>query len=340
MQTVSRYLLTQLVIAYINGYHGRNSKVYDRRLTLHRGVNNPITFTFKNEDQKAQDIVGKTYELNIIDSESKKSVLSKELINLNTTQATSLTIESDGSSTGTTARATVTNSNVTGSFEVGFFLDGTSISGPVEITNVNSTNNAGTSTILNLKFTQQTIPSETVNVTAGPKGSANCTITEGDLLPLDAKFYNFAVREVKSDGSKEVTYSDTGYAAAGTIELLDGAYPEFVPSTEISSFTANGGVRSLAYTSSRIPARPGVNNNNALHTIAIYPKNFSGTLRVQGTMSTSPENTDYFEVTSTTFSNASTPTTLNFTGVYQNVRFTWGNDSGNTGLIDKILYRQ
>ena len=249
-------------IAYISGYHGRNSKVYDRRLTLHRGVSNPISFTFKNEDQKAQDITSKTYEFNMIDSESKKAVLTK-----------TLTVLDDGSTVST-------------------------------------------------------------------KGDASCTITEGDLLPLDAKFYNFAVREVKSDGSREITYADTGYAAAGTIELLDGAYPEFVPSTEISSFTANGGLRSLANTSSAIDARPGINNNKALHTIAVYPKNFSGTLRVQGTMASSPSNTDYFEVTSATYSDASTPSTLNFTGVYQNVRFTWGNDTDNTGVIDKILYRQ
>ena len=260
MQTVSRYLLSQLVIAYINGYHGRNSKVYDRRLTLHRGVNNPISFTFKNEDQKAQNIVSKTYELNVIDSETKKSVITK-----------TLSILDDGSTVSTT-------------------------------------------------------------------GDASCTITEGDLLSLDAKFYNFAVREVKSDGSREITYADTGYAAAGTIELLDGAYPEFVPSTSVSSFTASGGP--LAYTSGSIDARPGINNNKALHTIAVYPKNFSGTLRVQGTMASSPSNTDYFEVTSATYSDASTPSTLNFTGVYQNVRFSWGNDSGNTGVIDKILYRQ
>ena len=124
MQTVQRYLINQLVIAYISGYHGRNSKVYDRRLTLHRGVSNPISFTFKNEDQKAQDITSKTYEFNMIDSESKKAVLTK-----------TLTILDDGSTVST-------------------------------------------------------------------KGDASCTITEGDLLPLDAKFYNFSVREVKSDGSQ------------------------------------------------------------------------------------------------------------------------------------------
>jgi hypothetical protein len=267
MQTVQRYLINNLVIAYISGYHGRNSKVYDRRLTLHRGVSNPISFTFKNEDQKAQNITSKTYELNVIDTESKMSVITK-----------TLTILDDGSTVST-------------------------------------------------------------------KGDASCTITEGDLLPLDAGFYNFAVREIKSDGGREITYSDTGYAAAGTIELLDGAYPEFVASTEVSSFTAVGGP--LAHTSGSINARPGINNNKALHTIAVYTKNFSGTLRVQGTMSASPGSNDWFNITmdsaastANTFSSSTTVTNYNFTGVYHSVRFSWGNDSGNTGRVDKILYRQ
>ena len=267
MQTVSRYLLSQLVIAYVSGYHGRNSKVYDRRLTLHRGVSNPVNFTFKNEDQKAQDITSKTYEFNMIDSESKKAVLTK-----------TLTILDDGSTVST-------------------------------------------------------------------KGDASCTITEGDLLPLDAKFYNFAVREVKSDGSREITYSDTGYAAAGTVELLDGAYPEFLPSTNVSTFTSGG---PLAFVSGNIDARPGINNNKALHTIAVYTKNFQGSWRVQATMSASPSDSDFFDITLDGEASSTVtfilPTTLvyqyNFTGVYHSIRFVWGNDTGNTGVIDKILYRQ
>ena len=267
MQTVQRYLINQLVIAYINGYHGRNSNVYDRRVTLHRGVDNPVTFTFKNEDQKAQDITSKTYEFNMIDTESKKAVITK-----------TLTILDDGSTVST-------------------------------------------------------------------KGDASCTITEGDLLPLDAKFYNFSVREVASDNSRTITYAGTGYAAAGSIELLDGAYPEFVASTSVSSFTASGGP--LTYTSGSIDARPGINNNKALHTIAVYTKNFTGALRVQGTMSASPSNTDYFDITmegaastANSFTDSTTVTNFNFTGVYHSARFSWGNDTGNTGVIDKILYRQ
>ena len=268
MQTVTRYLLTNVVIAYQNGYHGRNSKVYDRRITLHRGVYNPISFTFKNEDQKAQNIVGKTYELNIIDRETNESVLSRVLRVLD-----------DGSTIST-------------------------------------------------------------------KGTADVEITPGDLLKMEAKFYNFSVKEmVTDDGSTLVTYSDTGYNAAGTMEVLDGAYPESVASTTVSSFTSSQGP--LTKTSGAINSKPQLNNNKALHTIAVYTKNFSGALRVQGSMASSPSSSDWFDITmdgaasvTNTFTSSTAVTNFNFTGVYHYVRFSWGNDTGNTGLIDKILYTQ
>ena len=267
MQTVSRYLLSNVVIGYISGYHGRNSKVYDRLLKLHKGVSTTISFTFKNEDQKAQDVTSKTYEFNVIDSETKKSALTRNL-----------TILDDGSTVST-------------------------------------------------------------------KGTASVSITEGDLLDLDAKFYNYSVREVVSDGSRTVTYADTGYNVAGTLELMDGAYPDAVNSTSIYSFKGTGGP--LQYTSSSIDAKPGINNNKALHTIAVYTKNFSGALRVQGTMASTPVDDDYFDITldgeaspTVTFSSSTTVTNYNLYGVYQNIRFSWDNDTDNTGIVDKILYRQ
>ena len=94
-------------------------------------------------------------------------------------------------------------------------------------------------------------------------------------------------------------------------------------------------------------AKPGINNNTALHTIAIYTTNFSGSLRVQGTMATSPGSSDFFDITmdgagsaTNTFSSSSTVTNFNFFGVYDSIRFSWDNDASNTGKIDKILYRQ
>ena len=266
MQTVSRYLLNNVVIVYTSGYHGRNSTVYDRRIKLYKGVSNPLSFTFKNEDQKAQDITAKTYEFNLIDSETKQSVVTRNL-----------TILDDGS-------------------------------------------------------------------TISSKGTASITITEGDLLELDAKFYNYAIREVAADNSRTVTFADTAYNAAGTVEVLDGAYPDMIDSEEVVSFTVTTGP--LTRTSSAIDANPGINNNAALHTIAVYTKSFSGSLRIQGTMAAIPDNSDYFDIAATdqsytiNFSNSSSVTYYNFTGVYQNVRFSWANDTGNTGQIDKILYRR
>ena len=260
MQTVSRYLLNNVVIVYTSGYHGRNSTVYDRRIKLYKGVSNPLSFTFKNEDQKAQDITAKTYEFNLIDSETKQSVVTRNL-----------TILDDGS--------TITK-----------------------------------------------------------KGTASVTVTEGDLLTLDAKFYNYAIREVAADNTRTVTFADSFYNAAGTVEVLDGAYPDMIDSTEINSFTSTTGP--LTRTSSAIDANPGINNNVALHTIAIYQKSFVGTLRIQGTMVSTPGDADYFDIATISFESNSDPITYyNFTGVYQNVRFSWANASGNTGRVDKILYR-
>jgi hypothetical protein len=259
MQTVSRYLLSNMVIAYINGYHGRNSKVYDRQLKIYKGVSNPITFTFKNEDQKSQFVDSKTFEFNLIDTETHRSVLTRNL-----------TILDDGSSILT-------------------------------------------------------------------KGRASVTLTEGDLLGLDAKFYSYSIREVATDGSRTVTFTDTAYNSAGTAEVLAGGYPQFADSESIINFTKSGSTS----TSSAIDARPGMNDNSALHTVAVYPVNFAGTLVIQGTMvSTAPTDADYFEISSNAITTTDTIAYYNFTGVLQYVRFRWTNDSGNTGVIDKILYRQ
>ena len=336
MQTVSRYLLSNMVIAYINGYHGRNSKVYDRQLKIYKGVSNPITFTFKNEDQKAQSVESKSFEFNLIDTDTHRSVITRNLIVLNTVQATDTVVNGDGSTAASTTTLTISNANVIGTFLIGYQIKNISLSGTVIISSVSKNLVTGTTT-LTITFDNQAVPSETVNITAGPKGTASVTLTEGDLLGLDAKFYSYSIREVATDGTRTVTFTDTAYNSAGTAEVLTGGYPQFTNSETITAFTRSGSTS----TSSAIDARPGINNNSALHTVAVYPRNFAGTLVIQGTMvSTAPIDVDYFEISSNTITTADTIAYYNFTGVLQNVRFKWTNDAGNTGVIDKILYRQ
>jgi hypothetical protein len=68
------------------------------------------------------------------------------------------------------------------------------------------------------------------------KGDASVTITEGDLLSLDANSTTILCEKSSLLVADQVTYADTGYAAAGTIELIDGGFPSFVASTEVTKF--------------------------------------------------------------------------------------------------------
>jgi hypothetical protein len=57
-------------------------------------------------------------------------------------------------------------------------------------------------------------------------------------------------------------------------------------------------------------------------------------------MATSPAEEDYFVITTITDLPSSGVKYYNFNGVFQFVKFSWDNASGNSGTIDKILYRQ
>ena len=91
--------------------------------------------------------------------------------------------------------------------------------------------------------------------------------------------------------------------------------------------------------SGNIFARPGQNNNSALHTVAAYWTGYTGNFQIQGTLASTPTNTDWYTIQTVDFTNQTGITYYNFTGVWENVRFTHDRTSGNTGSLDKLLYR-
>jgi hypothetical protein len=113
-----------------------------------------------------------------------------------------------------------------------------------------------------------------------------------------------------------VTFTDTAYNSAGTAEVLTGGYPQFADSQSIIDFTRSGSTS----TSSYVDAKPGINNNSALHTVAVYPLNFAGTLTIEGTMSTEPEVTStpqnqYFTISTNIIDTSDTIKYYNFNGI-------------------------
>ena len=72
MPIITSYLYSNIFTVQILDYNDptittRNRVVYQRPIEIYRGADNPITIKFKNQDQKAANIAGKTFTGYIID---------------------------------------------------------------------------------------------------------------------------------------------------------------------------------------------------------------------------------------------------------------------------------
>lgn len=72
MQTVSLYIYSQYITIFYSATAGvvnqGNDIVYQTTIQLHKGINNPVKFIFKNRDQKRIDITGDMFVADIIDA--------------------------------------------------------------------------------------------------------------------------------------------------------------------------------------------------------------------------------------------------------------------------------
>ena len=173
----------------------------------------------------------------------------------------------------------------------------------------------------------------TIKETSTPnyKGQFTINITDSDTLNVDGQYMSYVVYLCKTaDATNTLTYADSQFGPSGTIELIGSAFPGPLNSKSVSTF--------LNDTSTVVDAEPHINSNEALHTAAIYSTGFAGTVKVQGTLGGNTS-TSWFDITTETLSNPTTPHYVNFNGVFSNLRFVKTNDSGNVGSIDKILIR-
>ena len=163
------------------------------------------------------------------------------------------------------------------------------------------------------------------------KGIMEASITQGDLLNLDAKFYNYALKVTDGEDRTAPAYADDNYSANGVLEVTDGVYPTFLPSTTEDFASGNTG--------STIGIKPYVNRNTAQHTAQVYFSSaFTGTLEIQGSInpSNSIQNADFTTIATETYTAQTDNAYVNFTGVYSAVRFVRTTTSGT---LSQVLYR-
>lgn len=179
--------------------------------------------------------------------------------------------------------------------------------------------------------------------TTSTKGKCKVELSDSDSLDITDGFYHYSIKEIQSDGSETPIFVDVSYGARGQAEVTGTAFPQLIDSVSITQFFKSIDSGSTTYyTSSVQDADLSANANSALHTIAVYPSSFSGTVKIQGTLLSSPsasteiQNADFIDISSTVFSSATDVSYINFTGNYNKVRFAYTPTSGS---ITKILYR-
>ena len=163
------------------------------------------------------------------------------------------------------------------------------------------------------------------------KGIMEASVTQGDLLNLDSKFYNYALKVTDGEDRTAPAYADDNYGANGVLEVTDGVYPTFLASTTEDFASGDTG--------STIGIKPYVNRNTAQHTAQVYFSSaFTGTLEIQGSInpSNSIQNADFTTIATETYTAQTDNAYVNFTGVYSAVRF---KRTTTSGTLSQVLYR-
>ena len=184
-------------------------------------------------------------------------------------------------------------------------------------------------------------------------GKVTVTLTDLELIDLDAGFYNYSVvKEVRTTVdstdykviSKMPMYVDTQYDPVGTLEITGDVYGDVEASTLVDTFNytnpfTQGDETSKFFVSAIIDARPQLNTANTTHTFQFYTTNYTGTVTIQGNLDTqgaTPRETKWVTVATVDLTTAKYK---NIVGKYNWFRIKHVPAIANTGTVDKILYR-
>ena len=171
------------------------------------------------------------------------------------------------------------------------------------------------------------------------KGLFKVIISDQDTLNLKQQYLSYSIYLTDNTTSDNtLTYADEQLNATGTIYLSQSALPGPRATVEVSNFTQDTGDVTI-YNSDAISADPGINGNEALHTVAIYTDSYIGDVTIQATLENQVDyTTNWVDLSTITFTGSETqPEVSNFNGVYNYLRFV--TNANPADKISKILVR-
>lgn len=194
---------------------------------------------------------------------------------------------------------------------------------------------------------QQILKKDTVTVNVDT-GKAYVTITEQELWDITPGFYTYSVileaRDVDGDNyvvtETKPGYIDSQYGSRAVIEISEDIQGSAIDSLEITKFSKTspssvGEDESTFYTSSLIDAGYETSYSQSNHTFVYYLNDYTGTVRLEGSLSESSVPKEWSELASFDFTNQGIYY-HNIVGKWRWFRVVYTPESGT---FDKILYR-
>ena len=172
------------------------------------------------------------------------------------------------------------------------------------------------------------------------KGTFQVILTENDLLNVQQQYLSYNIYMRNADNTNTITYSNQNFESAGSIFLDSLAFPGPKKSTSVTNFyVENSYWVAGSDDATKIEAQPGINGNDALHTVAIYSSSYIGTVEIQATLENQiTGNNNWSTINTITFTGSeSMPVPANFNGIFNYIRFKFSADP--TDKISKILIR-
>lgn len=179
-------------------------------------------------------------------------------------------------------------------------------------------------------------------------GKAYVTLTETELTNINSGSYNFSiVQEIRDTldldeytiNGRTPMYIDSQYGIIGTLEVSGDAFGDILNSLSITKFEylnpATTGYNDPKHYHSSIIDTKNIDTASSLHTFQIYSTNYTGTVKIQGSLDDS--------ATPSVWADIETFTLTNSDSSYKNVVGKWNwlkvTHFPTTGTVDKILYR-
>jgi len=193
-----------------------------------------------------------------------------------------------------------------------------------------------------------------LRITNEAKGIAVLDITPDVTADWFIQTYSYSVVVTNSDGSRHMLYVDEHEGQRGFFELSQGPKFDPFPSYEVewealmqTAETPNNTRTSYRY-SSAFPGSLQRNNTAGLHSAVVYLENFSGELKIQGSVEEGdPAESDWYDIQVLEFDKTTGLQNVSWEANLMWVRFFVRSNGDNhydaldvnTGKITKLVFR-